>query len=76
MTQSHTADSAQFYDALVPDWPDELDFYRELAAQATAAGHDVLEIACGTGRVAIRLAEAGAQVTGLDRSVALLDGAA
>jgi SAM-dependent methyltransferase len=64
---------AQTYDARVSDWPGELDFYRALAAEATARGHAVLELACGTGRVAIRLAESGARVTGLDRSPLMLD---
>ena len=36
-------------------------------------GVRLLELACGTGRVAIPLAEAGFEVTGLDRSAAMLE---
>jgi len=64
---------AQTYDAAVPDWPGEIDFYRTLAAEATANGQAVLEIACGTGRVALRLAQAGARVVGIDLSAAMLN---
>ena len=44
-------------------------FYRDLAGRS---GGEVLEIGVGTGRVALRLAEAGLQVTGLDASSAML----
>lgn len=64
---------AQTYDAWVPDWPGELDFYRELAAEAGLNGGAVLEIACGTGRIAARLAQDGVTVVGLDRSPEMLD---
>lgn len=63
---------AETYDACVPDWPGEIGFYRALAAEAMGTGQAVLEVACGTGRVAARLAEAGARVTGLDRSGLML----
>jgi ubiquinone/menaquinone biosynthesis C-methylase UbiE len=48
-------------------------FYRDLARRA---GGEVLEIGVGTGRVALRLAEAGLHVTGLDASSAMLSIAA
>ncbi len=64
---------AQTYDASVSDWPGEMAFYRELAAEAHANGRPVLELACGTGRVAIRLAQDGLEVVGLDLSPAMLD---
>lgn len=35
----------QTYDASVPDWPGEIDFYREMADKANSAGGAVLEIA-------------------------------
>jgi SAM-dependent methyltransferase len=63
---------AQTYDASVPDWPGEIDFYRELASTAKSAGQAVLELACGTGRVAIRLAQTGVQVVGLDLCAQML----
>ncbi len=64
---------AETYDVTVSDWPNEIDFYRGLAAKATKDGRTVLELACGTGRVAIRLAEAGATIVGLDLSEAMLE---
>lgn len=54
------------YDRSVPDWPGEMDFYQALAADVRHAGGAVLEVACGTGRVALRLAQAGVRVVGLD----------
>lgn len=63
---------AQVYDSCVADWPGEIYFYRQLVAEAKAKNQVVLELACGTGRVAIRLAQEGAQVVGLDLSPAML----
>jgi ubiquinone/menaquinone biosynthesis C-methylase UbiE len=63
---------AETYDTVVPDWPGEIDFYRELAAEAGSRGQAVLEMACGTGRVALRLAQDGINVVGLDLSSAML----
>ena len=65
---------AQLYDAWVVDWPHEVDFYQELLAQSPfARTNGVLEIACGTGRMALRLAQNGFNVTGLDISQELLE---
>lgn len=64
---------AQTYDAAVSDWQGEIDFYRSFAADAASKGKSVLEIACGTGRVAIRLAKDGVRVVGLDYSPPMLD---
>lgn len=60
------------YDTVVTDWPGEIDFYREFATEAKAKGQAVLEIACGTGRVAVRLAQEGIELVGLDLSPAML----
>ena len=38
---------AESYDDSVPDWPGEINFYREMAAEVKATGGSVLEIACG-----------------------------
>ena len=54
---------AETYDLAVSDWPGEIMFYREMAAQARSKGGGVLEIGCGTGRVAIRLARASRHYT-------------
>jgi SAM-dependent methyltransferase len=58
------------YDTVVPDWPGELDFYREMAKESH--GGSLLEIACGTGRLAIRLAQSGLAVVGLDLSAEMI----
>jgi ubiquinone/menaquinone biosynthesis C-methylase UbiE len=63
---------AETYDTVVTDWPGEIDFYRRLASEAHARGEAVLEVACGTGRVALRLAQDGFNVLGLDLSTAML----
>lgn len=47
----------------------DVPFWRRLAADAPGA---VLELGCGTGRVAIPLGRAGVQLTGIDRSAAML----
>lgn len=47
----------------------DVRFYLDLARRS---GGDVLEIGVGTGRVALRLVEAGIQVAGLDSSAAML----
>jgi len=64
---------ARTYDVSVPDWPGEIDFYRELATQAKARGGAVLEVACGTGRVAMHLLRDGLRLVGLDLSPEMLD---
>jgi ubiquinone/menaquinone biosynthesis C-methylase UbiE len=64
---------ALIYDESVHDWPGEIDFYRAMATRARSAGGAVLELACGTGRVAIRLARDGVRVVGLDISPAMIE---
>lgn len=68
-------ENSQFYDAAVPDWPGEIDFYRELLSDVERQAGSVLEVACGTGRVAARLAQLGVRVVGIDRSADFLAGA-
>ncbi|MBE0634649.1 class I SAM-dependent methyltransferase, partial [Candidatus Bipolaricaulota bacterium] len=72
MTQLYQDNLAQLYDAAVPDWPGEIDFYRNLAQEDVDEHHSILEIASGTGRVAIKLAQAGFQVVGIDLSQDML----
>ncbi len=64
---------AQTYDVSVGDWPGEIAFYQEFASRADADGQAILELACGTGRIAVRLAKAGYTVVGLDVSGWMLD---
>ena len=47
----------------------DVAFYEGLARQT---GGPVLEVACGTGRIALALAAAGLEVTGVDRSEGML----
>jgi SAM-dependent methyltransferase len=69
VSQSNADQSEEFYvqtyDTVVSDWPGEIDFYRALTAPVHARGQAVLEVACGTGRVAIRLAKHGGEAFGL-----------
>ena len=68
---------AETYDADVDRLGDEVragvPFYVGLARQAAGAGHAVLELGCGTGRVTIPIAAAGVEVTGLDNAPAMLE---
>lgn len=61
--------AAELYDPSVPDWPGEIPFYRSLSARASS----LLEVACGTGRVALQLARRGLRIFGLDASSPMLD---
>ncbi len=79
MSQPLADEAAQFYadtyDAATPDWPAEIAFYQQLAVEALGAGGAILELGCGTGRVAIRLAQSGASVVGLDLSAQMIEAA-
>ncbi|HEY6057148.1 MAG TPA: class I SAM-dependent methyltransferase, partial [Candidatus Limnocylindrales bacterium] len=61
---------ARLYDLDLVDDPGDLDLYLALAERT---GGPVLELATGTGRLAIPLAEAGHAVTGVDLDPAMLD---
>ena len=68
---SSSALHVAIYDSMAAVIPggDDIAFFRSLAEQA---GGPVLELGCGSGRVAIPLAEAGFDVVGLDRSTGML----
>jgi SAM-dependent methyltransferase len=68
----HDERVAAAYDATSPGLPGDVDFYLALAREAHAAGHPVLELACGTGRVTIPIAHEGVPIVGLDASPAML----
>ncbi|NDJ76649.1 MAG: class I SAM-dependent methyltransferase [Chloroflexi bacterium] len=72
MNQPHQNLNVELYDLYVADWPGEMDFYHAFAQQPHANQTGVLEVACGTGRVTIRLAQAGVHITGLDHSLEML----
>lgn len=63
---------ARRYDLVLGEYAsgDFLDFYRR---QVARYGEPVLELACGSGRLTIPLAESGVNITGLDISEDMLD---
>ncbi len=70
--QPYVGPLAQLYDVAVPDWPGEIAFYGHLAAATHGHPARILELACGTGRIAHRLAEQGHRITGIDLSEEML----
>ena len=60
---------ADLYDWVYAWKRDDIPFYVE---EAKLSGGPVLELGCGTGRVAIRMAQAGVEVVGLDNSAKML----
>jgi SAM-dependent methyltransferase len=67
---SVTAALARLYDLDLVDDPGDVELYLALAARA---GGRVLELAVGTGRVAVPLAAAGHRVTGVDNDTHMID---
>jgi ubiquinone/menaquinone biosynthesis C-methylase UbiE len=64
---------AETYDVWMSDWPGEMEFYQEIVVQEVKSENGVvLDVACGTGRIGIRLAKNGTFVVGLDRSAEML----
>ncbi len=61
---------ASFYDYEQKEFTRDIPFYVEYAKEC---GGEVLELACGTGRVLIPIAKQGITVTGLDASKQMLD---
>ncbi|MBP7690373.1 MAG: class I SAM-dependent methyltransferase [Anaerolineales bacterium] len=62
--------AAELYDLVhLGPWKGELEFYQR---QAARLGPRVLELACGTGRLTVPLAQHGLTMTGLDLSPAML----
>jgi SAM-dependent methyltransferase len=60
---------AALYEVDTAEKDDDIPFFREMAKRT---GGPILELGCGTGRVAIPLARDGHRVVGLDRSAAQL----
>lgn len=70
MSQDPFYRDPKLYDAVFGTMAGDLDFF----VQRAAASHGpALEIACGTGRITIPIAQHGVEVTGLDISKAMLD---
>jgi ubiquinone/menaquinone biosynthesis C-methylase UbiE len=61
---------AQFYDDLTSKITYDIKFYQE---QARLAQGTILELACGSGRVALNLAQHGFKVEGIDKSPSMLN---
>lgn len=64
----YAADAA-FYDAIHDGFRDDIDLW---LAYAGRTDRPVLEVGCGTGRIAVELAAHGHEVTGIDPSPAML----
>ncbi|HZG35617.1 MAG TPA: class I SAM-dependent methyltransferase [Gaiellaceae bacterium] len=64
---------ARLYDPWSASVTEDVDFYVE---EAGAAGGTVVELACGTGRITVPIAEAGVHVIGVDASPGMLEVAA
>ena len=62
-------DDGELYDAIFHDFDMDLEFWR---ARAREAKGPVLEVGCGTGRVMLAMAEAGADVDGFDNAPAMI----
>jgi len=72
MGQLVSEQEVQSYDVAVSDWPDEINFYRAMAIEVKKHSGSILEVGCGTGRVALQLAQEGVPIVGLDLSPAML----
>jgi SAM-dependent methyltransferase len=68
---SEYVDYAEYYD-FDPDPKNDLDFYLEYAKLTSLSRSPIIELACGTGRLAIPIAEAGFEIYGLDLSANML----
>jgi SAM-dependent methyltransferase len=61
---------ARLYDPWSASVTEDVEFYVE---EARAAGGPVVELACGTGRIAVPIAKAGIRLIGVDGSAAMLE---
>ena len=61
---------AVFYDSEQKGFTKDISFYLEYAKEC---GGEVLELACGTGRILIPMAKQGIKITGLDISEGMLE---
>ena len=69
MSESSYDEWAEVYDSVYSYVTEDIPFYVD---EARRSGGPVLELGCGTGRVAIPIAQAGVNIVGLDFSPAML----
>lgn len=62
--------AAKHYDLIHQDLVQDIDFFQK---KCQINGGQILDLACGTGRITIPLAERGNSVTGIDLSLAMLN---
>ena len=62
---------APFYDIEHDHFSEDLDMYRNFAE--LSGGRKILELACGSGRVLLPLAQEGYELTGVDNSEKMLE---
>lgn len=75
-TRKYGVDDSVIYDPALYDAQDDFDFDVPFyLRQARKAKGPVLELCCGTGRITLRLAEAGINITGVDFTPSMLKGA-
>ena len=67
-SEKYYRDTARFYDSFA-EKPDE-NLYLDLAERF---GSPILELACGTGRITLTLAQAGYEITGIELSPEMLE---
>ena len=70
MPEDPYAIDARYYDAIHGDFNEDTGLWLSFAGRTD---RPVLEVGCGTGRIALELARAGYAVTGIDPSPAMLD---
>jgi SAM-dependent methyltransferase len=73
MTGTGTDDKVVWHDVECGAYAADLPLWTELADQAGGDGSDVLELGCGTGRVALPLAALKHRVTGIDTDSELVE---
>ncbi len=70
LSLNHLYFDGRHYDLQNGDYEDDIPFYVKMAE---TYGGPILELACGTGRIAIPLAQKGFQVVGLDAVPSMLE---
>ncbi|HEY4049170.1 MAG TPA: class I SAM-dependent methyltransferase [Acidobacteriaceae bacterium] len=70
IVREYWATTAEYYDSFHSNRREDVEFWTNVASRI---GGPVLEIGCGTGRVALEIARSGIDVYGVDQSEAILD---